>query len=286
MLAAIDIGSNTAQLMLAEISDGHFLSRTNLIRTTRLGSGSDGVLSEQAIAETAAAVAEYMKLIHDAGVTQVRMVATSAVRDAVNADALREAIRSAAPDAPPLIVLSGREEAETSYAGACASIGPNCRFPVFDLGGSSGELIWRDSGELCCISCNIGAVRAHKNGWEKEDIYRFVAENYPIADYGRTLIGVGGTITTAAGVLKGLTAFDRDAIEGAVLCRDDLESLLNVLLPLSIQERCSYSPLLERRGEIMEEGLTVWLAIMDTLGFHHVQVTGGGILDGVILQMI
>ncbi|MCL1874577.1 MAG: hypothetical protein FWF85_10765, partial [Clostridiales bacterium] len=101
----------------------------------------------------------------------------------------------------------------------------------------------------------------------------------------RQLIGLGGTITTAAGILLGQSSYDREAVDGQVLSYAALEDLEQDLSVLSPQERCRYSPLLAKRGGIMAEGLQIILAIMDTISAQELQVSASGILDGIIYEL-
>ncbi|MDO4732801.1 MAG: hypothetical protein Q4B50_04715 [Bacillota bacterium] len=285
--AAIDIGSNTVQMMIAETEGQQILSRRSWLQTTRLGSGADRAkLSPESIQDTVQAVAAFMPLILAEEVAGCRILATSAVRDAANKQELQEAVKKAVPQAPTLEILSGEEEAQTSFLGVRCSISADPSWPVMDLGGSSMELIYETTDGLDCISGDIGAVRAHVNGWTKQEIENIVRNTYRKLNAADTLIGVGGSITTAAGILAGQQSYDRAAIEGRIISRAQLHSLYAELLPLSIPQRCSFSPLLERRGEIIREGLEISLALLDFLEIQKIAICGGGILDGAIQQML
>ena len=284
--AAIDIGSNTVQMMIAIADQGQLHDRHSWLQTTRLGSaGSNTALSPESISDTVAAVHDFMEIINSEGVEACRILATSAVRDAENRQELLEAIASAAPSAPAVEILSGQQEALTSYQGVQTSINAPEHWPVLDLGGSSTELIYKLGSELSCVSGNIGAVRSHANGWDKEEICRRVRTIYHRENDADTLIGVGGTITSAAGVLAGLKQYDRTAIEGRTLRREELQGLYEQLLPLSLPERCRFSPLLHKRGEIIQEGLEILFAILELLQIEKLTVCGGGIMDGAIWQL-
>ena len=282
----IDIGSNTVQMLTAMAGPDGLSQHNSQLRTTRLGANANqNYLLPEAIRNTAEAVAVFFEQIRQSQAERSRIIATSAVRDAKNQDALLAAIRKAAPEAPPVEVFSGQEEAYTSFLGVRASLPDPPDWPVVDLGGSSMELIYEAGETLHSVSGDIGAVRAHVNGWIREKIQEKVQITYPKNASADGLIGVGGTVTTAAGVLAGLSVYDRAAISGMLLTDRQLESLLEHLLPMTVQERCGYSPLLERRGEIIVEGLEILLALLDDLDIHQLMVCGGGILDGVIWQM-
>ena len=282
----IDIGSNTVQMLTALVGPNRLWQCNNQLRTTRLGAGDNRhCLLPDAIQNTAEAVAAFLVQMQQDKAVRTRIVATSAVRDAENQEELFSAIRKLAPSAPPVEVLSGQEEARTSFLGARASLPDMPNWPVVDLGGSSMELISEENGNLCSISGDIGAVRAHVHGWTRARIEEKVRMLYTKKGPVDGLIGVGGTVTTAAGVLAGLSVYDRSAISGMLLTDRQLENVLEHLLPMTLPERCAYSPLLEQRGEIIVEGLEILLALLTHLNVHQIMVCGGGILDGVLWQM-
>lgn len=283
--AAIDIGSNTVQMMIAEADAGLLKNRRSWLQTTRLGSGAEEKrLTPESITDTLEAVADFMPIIQGEGVSRCRILATSAVRDAENGWELAEAIAKV-PHAPVMEILSGMEEAQTSFLGVRASIKAEEHWPVMDLGGASTELIYKMDGELHSVSGNIGAVRAHANAWDKQEIEKIVRNTYRKLNDADTLIGVGGTITTAAGILCGLQSYDRESIEGKLVSISQLQELYQQLLPLTIPQRCQFSPLLIKRGEIIQEGLEIIFALADLLQIEKIAVCGGGILDGAIWQM-
>jgi len=286
MLAAIDIGSNTVQMLTAAAADGSLADRRNYLRTTRLGSGTDGRLASSAIAETAAIVGEYLDELAARGVKQVRILATSAVRDALNSGELLSAIAVAAPGAPKVEILNGDQEARLSFLGARVSVEAPRHWPVADQGGSSTELIYDLTGRIETVSVNVGAVRAKANGWSREEIKKRLSRVVRRLTDADTIVGVGGSITTAAGLLAGLAEYRREAIEGAELDYGGLDKLREELLPLTLPERCAYSPLLSSRGEIMEQGLDIWLSLLEILELRKIKVCGGGILDGAVAEMI
>ena len=286
MYAAIDIGSNTVQMLICDAENGLLCDRRNYIATTRLGGGApDGMLAEDAIERTAATVARFMQDVDEVHARR-RIVATSAVRDAANADELRASIRRAAPTAPELEIISGRREAAMSYLGARCSIDFPAGWPVVDVGGSSTELIYELEGEVRGVSANVGCVRAAKHGWGREEIKARLNEVLrPLAE-SDGCVGVAGTITTAAGWKLGLDEYRREAIEGVTLSREEMEDMLSRLLALPREERRTLSPLLESRGEIMAEGLWICLSALEIVGVDKLTVCGGGIPDGAVAEMV
>lgn len=117
-LAAIDIGSNTVQLLIAKVIDGQIIARDNYIKTTRLGaSPQPNSLTAEAIDRTAEAIGQFITLARQAGAESIRIVATSAVRDAANKQEFLAAIKQITDQ--PVEILTGQEEALMSYRGAC-----------------------------------------------------------------------------------------------------------------------------------------------------------------------
>lgn len=287
--AAIDIGSNTVQYQLAVVEGDRLLRRESDLRSTRLGAVErPGWLSAAAIAFTAQAVADYAARAQASG-ARLRIIATSAARDAENSDELRRAVRAAAPAAPEIEIVSGEREAQLSWQGARASLAFPATWPVADIGGASSELIRAGAAGIRAVSIDVGAVRAVREGWDRAEIRRRLRDGYGGQDKlppDAAVVGVGGCITTAAGLTAGLSAYDRAAIEGSLLGVEQLEALASYLLPLGVEQRCRLSPLLEKRGEIMLEGLYIWLALLELLDGRRVLVTGGGLLDGAIREMI
>ncbi|MEG1538248.1 MAG: Ppx/GppA family phosphatase, partial [Clostridiales bacterium] len=205
MKAVIDIGSNTTQLLLAESKNGKAKIVNQQIRTTRLGAGiAQHLLTPQGIANTVAALDEYRQLITAATVGQIRLIATAAVRDAVNRQELLDIVQERF--GWTIEVLSGSEEASLAYAGAVAATGEK-KLPVVDIGGGSTEIIMVKDACATTVSAPLGAVRVMMAGWDEQKVMQLVRENFAgITFPAKAAIGVGGTITTAAGLLLGLAA--------------------------------------------------------------------------------
>lgn len=286
--AAIDIGSNTVQLMLAQVENSQIIAHTTHIITTRLGAVlKDNRLTEQAVTATAAALKQFIAMAESAHAKRIRIIATSAVRDAANQEQLLKALAEITPI--PIEILSGEEEAMMSFRGAAI----NLDFPpgtlVIDVGGSSTELIYQaDRDKFCWQSINVGAVRMQQNNWSQAELQQIINRARsglaPLkADFA---VGIGGTITTIAGMIQGLESFQRDAIEGIFISKEQLQALLQELEPLSIEQRRAYSPLLSQRGEIIVEGIIIWITLLNILKLKKFLVCGGGILDGAIADMI
>ncbi len=283
--SAIDIGSNTVQMLIGEIIDGKLQHKSSYLHTTRLGGNCDGLLTKSAINDTIAVLKEYIEIANLAGVEDINIVATAAVREAVNKkDFLNAACAACGYDVD---VIDGLREAELS---ACGALSGNLtdivnNTLVIDIGGGSTELIYRDQNRnISAVSIKMGARRAAINNWSAQEIMSRLSERVRIGigNNDWQAVGVGGTITTAAALLKGLHEYSCANIEGSMLCFKDIELLLKKLLPLNIEQRCGFSPLLAERGEIIVEGLQILISLMELLSLKTVKVGAGGLLEGVI----
>ena len=295
--AAIDIGSNTVQLLVAESEDVHFRPYYKIqeakklfftLRTTRLGaSPTPGLLASERIADTVAVLKEYHEMLMSQGVGAVRIIATSAVRDAANKGLLLQAVQALC--GWQVEVLSGQEEARLSFLGAAGSaLSQGAQhILLLDIGGSSSELIrWREN-RLNIISADMGAVRAQVAGWQEDYIEKALAQLIMTQDDDKAAlaIGAGGSITTAAALIQGCVEYSCETVSDYYLKAIAVDELLEILSPLSIEQRCAFSPLLARRGEIICEGLMILRVFLRLLSLDGLRVSAGGVLEGCLLDL-
>ncbi|MCR4962638.1 MAG: hypothetical protein K6B40_02000 [Firmicutes bacterium] len=280
----VDIGSNTVQLLLAEHGDEKWHIVDQQVRTTRLGQGlKEGILTETSMEATVQACLEYRQILTRAQAGPPLAVGTSAMRDAANAWVLQQ--RIAARCGWPVRILSGAEEAAASYQGALCDFPPEADLPVVDIGGGSTEIIYRQGGSLQAVSAGLGARRAQSCGWLQPQIREIIGRRFAaIKSLPDTAVGVGGTFTTAAGLLLGLSRYARRAVQGYILDAPQTAELLRRLSPLTATQRCAYSPLLAQRGEIILQGLWIVQGIFQRFAFKNIIVSAGGLSDGLLLQ--
>jgi exopolyphosphatase/guanosine-5'-triphosphate,3'-diphosphate pyrophosphatase len=201
-MAAVDIGTNSCRLLIADKKGKSIIPVLKTLRTTRIGEGlaREGLLGEKPIGRTITALKEYLALIREFEVVHLRVVATSAVREAANAAFFLDQARNETGLA--IDIISGREEAYLTYIGACQSIAAEGTAVVIDIGGGSTEFTYSIQDELSCYSIPLGAVRLTEEpcllseilGTAKEILNRIKKIPCPV------LIGVGGTITSLAAV--------------------------------------------------------------------------------------
>ncbi len=276
---AVDIGSNTVQMLVGEIKNKKVKPCLRYLATTRLGK-TPGFLSESAIKETLKALTEINSLLNRVKISGMRLIGTSALRDAKNSSRLLDAVREKFNW--EIEIINGLEEARLSYLGAASILGPG-EYIVLDIGGGSTEIITENGGPAS-KSYNLGAVRAYKNSWGRKQIKEQLLIQGALPSLkGKTLIGVGGTITTAAAFKKGLKKYNSRKVQGTILSLEEVTALGEELAGLSLAARCQYSPLLARRGEIILEGLAILESAMDLLGAKEIIVSDAGILEGLLL---
>ncbi|MGZ4605866.1 MAG: Ppx/GppA phosphatase family protein, partial [Blastococcus sp.] len=240
-VAAIDCGTNSIRLLVADVPDhGRHTDLLRRMEVVRLGQGVDatGRLAPEAIERTRAVLAEYAAEARDLGAAEVRMVATSATRDAANRADFEDMVLATLGRLPD--VVPGWEEAELSFLGATASLDvaaeahgvrpPRPPFLVVDIGGGSTEFVLGDGdGVRAARSVDIGCVRLterHLHGdpptddeiaRAESDIRAALADvtaEVPVGE-AASLVGLAGSVTTVAALALRLPAYDPDAIHGS-----------------------------------------------------------------------
>ncbi len=299
-VAAVDCGTNTIRLLVADIDRdaGTQDSLVREMRIVRLGQDVDrtGRLADEALTRVFAATDEYARIIADQQVEEVRFVATSASRDADNADVFAEGVRSRL--GVRLEVVSGDEEAQLSYDGATRAL-PVVPSPVavLDIGGGSTELIVGSGpGRVdAARSLDIGSVRLTERlmpsdpptRTELEAVTRVVDEALDtLPSYGvqiadaRTIVGVAGTVTTLAMLLTGLRSWDRERVHHASFPLADVHDLVARLLAMTSAERRRLG-VPEGRSDVIAAGALILDRVLRRSGARRLTVSDSDILDGI-----
>ncbi len=295
MRAAIDIGTNSVRLLLRD--GDHDVERRSTI--TRLGAGVDATrrLAPDAIERTLAAVRDYADVLTAHDRPPVRVVATSAARDAANRDELFAAITAIVGVEPEL--LAGAEEARLSFEGAVAGLDPATGpFLVVDIGGGSTELAVGTTTAVAACSLDIGAVRLtetelHHDPPQPEELTNALGivhdlvddalrDDVPTAEDAPVLVGVGGTITTVAAVEIGLAVYDRDRVHHFGLRRDAVEDVFRTLATEPLAARVHNPGLQRERADIIVGGCCVLVAIMRRLHADELVVCDADLLDALV----
>jgi exopolyphosphatase / guanosine-5'-triphosphate,3'-diphosphate pyrophosphatase len=310
-VAAVDCGTNSLRLLLADVDPGR-AQLTDVIRRmeiVRLGQGVDktGRLAPEALARTMAVLRDYADVITASGVQAIRMVATSATRDADNSAEFVRLVKEVLGVAPE--VLTGDEEAMLSFTGATAELaaGPDHGpYLVADIGGGSTEFVIGAAAEVGgpartpgpqarAVSVNVGCVRmterhlhgnppgGHQIAAATADIdaaLDTVAAALPVRQ-ARTLVGLAGSVTTVAAIAMGLSAYDAARIHHARASAADVHAVTSDLLALTRSARAAIGVMHPGRVDVIGGGALVLDRIMARFGFGEVLVSEHDILDGM-----
>lgn len=300
-VAAIDCGTNSIRLLIADIDGGNFREITRQMEVVRLGQGVDktGAFHPDAIARTLAAVDLYAAEIAKRGVEKIRFCATSATRDATNRSLFIDGVKERLGIEPE--VIAGEVEAALSFQGATKdfdkSQGP---FLVIDIGGGSTEFVFGTDSVEAARSMNIGCVRMterHFTGDQPdpgqiasaiEDIdenIRQAAKSVPITQ-AKTVIMVAGTATTVAAAALDLPAYDRYAIHLSRISAERAHQISQELLRESREQRASHGYMHPGRVDVIGAGSLVLDRIMVASGATEFVASESDILDGMAWSLV
>lgn len=301
-VAGIDCGTNSVRLLVADLAGGELRDVAREMRIVRLGQDVDrtGRLAPESLARTRTALLEYAELIAGHGARRVRMVATSATRDARNREAFTAMVREVLGIDPE--VVSGAEEAELSYRGAVAGL-PAAAAPllVTDIGGGSTELVLGGGPgtALRAVSMDVGSVRMTERHLHDDppttaqvaaavrDVEAALDEAaaHVGLDKAATVVGVAGTVTTVAAIALGLQSYDADAIQGYELAAATVHAVTGRLLGMSRAERSAVPVIHPGRVDVIGGGALILRAVLERTGASSVTVSEHDILDGVALSL-
>lgn len=296
--AAIDVGTNTVLLLVAERRGPGFAALSERAEITRLGRGVDrrGELDPEAIRETVEVLARFAAEARALGASGIACVATSAARDAANGAAFFEAARAAAGLVPQ--VISGAEEARLVHRSAWRDFGaPGRPLAVVDVGGGSTEFTWGDGpSPRGRESLQVGAVRLAERGLAADPpgkgglaaLRSAAAEALrglpPLstAIAGSRLVAVAGTVTTLAAVEQALPAYDAERVHGSRLALDRVEALLEMMADLTVEERRRLPGMEPKRADVIVAGGAILAEAMRATGFREVTVSDRGVRWGLL----
>lgn len=311
-VAAIDCGTHTIRLLVARVADDGrtLVDAIRRMEVVRLGEGVDrtGRLAPSAIERTRVKLAEYASQIADLGAERVRMVATSASRDAENAEEFQTMVCQTLGH--PAEVVTGDMEARLSFAGALSGVAESLPGPflVFDIGGGSTEFVlgdrWGDEAHgghgPVAISVDIGCLRLTERYLRSDpptadEISSAVDETRAAVDRAlravpsggaKTLIGLAGSVTTVTGIALGLEAYRPELIHGATIERRLVAEVTAELLASTRAERAARSVIHPGRADVIAAGALILRTILEQAGFEHLIASEHDILDGIALSLV
>jgi exopolyphosphatase / guanosine-5'-triphosphate,3'-diphosphate pyrophosphatase len=278
IVGAVDLGTNTTRLLVAEVGEGRVEDLHRETRITRLGEGVDarGRLLPVPIARVRNVLSDYRRTAESLGADRTLLVATSAVRDAENGEAFLGEIEWSYGFVTRL--LSGDEEAALMLRGL-GEIAPGTL--IVDIGGGSTELVL-DGFQT---SLPMGSVRfTERHG---EDIVALEAAAHAVLPElearPAAAIGVAGTITTLAALDLGLEEYDRNRVDGHLLTRKRARIQLERLAGLPLEERRRVPALEPERAPVIVAGGAILTALLDAYSLDAITVSGRGLLHGAAL---
>jgi exopolyphosphatase/guanosine-5'-triphosphate,3'-diphosphate pyrophosphatase len=303
-VAAIDIGTNSTRLLIAEVHGADAAAPLTTLdrrtRITRLGQGVDAArrLHPDAVERTLEVLREYRTAIDAYAVAKVRATATSASRDAANRDDFFAAAASVLGVEPELI--DGEEEARLEFRGATAAVDAPGPYLVVDVGGGSTEFIAGTDEPDGLLSVDVGCVRLteqflHSDPPTPEELSLAVSvvrdhladvdREVPGASSAKTLIGTAGTVWTMAAVELGIDPSESERIHHSVLTRAAAEDVFRTLATETIDQRRHNPGLEPGRVDVIVGGAIVVVATMRHWHFDELLVSEADILDGLALSV-
>jgi exopolyphosphatase/guanosine-5'-triphosphate,3'-diphosphate pyrophosphatase len=304
-VAAIDQGTNSTRLLVAEPTGDGFEDLARDMVITRLGQGVDetGRIAREALERTVRVLARYARRARALHAQRIRVAATAAVREASNASELERDVRELTGS--DLEVIGGEREAELSFLGATRGLGSvrsEVRPPylVLDIGGGSTEFVLGADRPVAAISTQMGSVRlterfvrgdppteAELEAMREridgllDDVERAV----PVTD-ARTLVAVAGTSTTVQAIALDLPFYDPERIHGSLLAVKDAERVASRLAAMTTAERASLPVMARGREDVIVAGALILLEVMRRFGFDEALVSEADILDGLVLEVL
>jgi exopolyphosphatase/guanosine-5'-triphosphate,3'-diphosphate pyrophosphatase len=299
-VAAIDVGTNSTRLLVAEAIGQGFRPLDRRMTITRLGEGVDRTraLSDEALQRTFSTIAEYAAICGEYGVERLKVTGTSAVRDARNRQTFFEGVRRLTGGEPE--VLTGDLEARATFAGVVSDLPGGEPIVVVDIGGGSTELIVGRGEAERLVSLDIGCVRLFEKHLAsdppaREELHALreeVAEALRVVrgeldvPRGSRLVGVAGTVTQLATLKAGVPVYDPEITHHAVLTHGDVRLLAKRLESLPFEKRKRVRGLDPGRVDVIVAGAEILLAVMDIFDLPEITVSEKDILDGLVLELI
>lgn len=299
-VAAIDCGTNSIRLLIADITNGNFHEVLRTMEVVRLGQGVDQnkAFHPDAIARTLAVVEKFANQINSKGVQQIRFCATSATRDATNRDLFIDGVRNIL--GVEVEVISGAQEAALSFSGATKNLMQNeAPFLVVDIGGGSTEFVIGSTDVEAAKSVNIGCVRMSERHLNQQppsavqvqaaiaDIDRAIAEaaRDVAITTAKTLVAVAGTATTVAAAALELSAYDRYAIHLSRISAEKVHQVAAKFQSLSRDEIANLGYMHPGRVDVITAGALVLSRVMAATGATEFVASETDILDGIAWQL-
>ena len=300
-VAAVDVGTNSVRLLVADPSDGPGLVAVERhMEITRLGAGVDasGHLDDAALTRTLDCIDRYAHRWETLDAQRVRISATSAVRDAADRNRFFDGVRAVAGVSAE--VLSGEQEAAAAFLGATALVAATPPYLVLDIGGGSTEFILGTDTPEAMTSRQLGCVRLTERCLQSDPptldelaaASRVVDDELAEVDRlidvrtAHTLIAVAGTATTVAALHLELDEYRPEAIHGTRVPASEVAAVQERLAAMTTAQRAALGPMAPGREDVIVGGALILARVVERFGFDEVLVSESDILDGLALQLL
>jgi len=298
--AVIDIGTNSIRMLLAEVKDGEIKNSTKVLEMTRIGKGVNKTkrLSDDAMDRSIDALRKFKDLAIDYGASEIKAIATSAVRDALNKDEFITRVKEEL--GMEIDVISGEKEAELGFAGVIyGNMSKSQDILVIDIGGGSTEFIIGVGNEIKYrTSIDVGAVRMTDKHIStdpiSDDEFNNLAQDIEkilrdvivkIKEYNiEEVFGIGGTVTTLAAIDQNLDIYDRNKVHNYKLKTYEIEDMIDRFKSLNNDARKKIRGLQPKRADIILAGSIILYEILKALGVEQIIISDYDNLEGYIFS--
>lgn len=299
-VAAIDVGTNSMRLLIADYEDGDFKNREKHINVTRLGLDvdRDGIIGEGAMQRNLDSLDEFGSLARQEGCEEIWAIGTSALRDSKNSDEFVK--RAAEKSGIAVEIISGAAEADMGFIGVLQGLdSKDENILVVDIGGGSTEFIVGNKDGIKFIkSENIGALRMTEKFLRQDPVDTLeygLMENYISEELNDTIdkvcklnikkvVGIGGTITSVAAMLQEMEPYDMEKIHGSVIRYSEISQLLGSLKNMRLSEKRMIKGLQPQRADIITAGVGILEIILRMICFDRMAVSEYDNLEGLIAK--
>ncbi|MEG1310760.1 MAG: Ppx/GppA phosphatase family protein [Romboutsia sp.] len=300
-IGAIDIGTNSMRLLIANYIDGKLLNREKFVNTTRIGQGVDekGYIKEDVIQRNIDALAEFRKKCSDENCDYIYCMGTSALRDSKNGNYFVDLAKKNADI--EVEIITGEEESNLGFKGVLEGLSGDEAILVIDIGGGSTEFIIGDrEGIRFAESKNVGALRMTEKFLKEDPIIKDEFEEmsdfieneikstleYIKQKKIKKLVGIGGTITTLSSINQELEIYSMDKIHNSIISNKDIKLILQNLIKMTLSDKKTLKGLQAKRADIITAGVKILNIIMEKLEIEKIIVSEYDNLEGLICQKL
>ena len=298
-VGAIDIGTNSMRLLIADYIDGKIVNREKFVNTTRIGQGVDenGYIKEDAIQRNIDALKEFALTCKEQKCEYIYCMGTSALRDSKNRDYFVDLAKD--KTGIDVEIVSGSEESNLGFKGVLEGLEDKKDILVIDIGGGSTEFIIGDrDGIKFAKSENVGALRMTEKFLKKdpicetefEDMSNFILNEitdtlkYIKDNKIEKLVGIGGTITSLSAMNKKLEVYSMEKIHNSSISKEDIKTILQNLKKMTLNDKKTLKGLQPKRADIITAGVKILNIIMENLEIENITVSEYDNLEGLICQ--